>query len=239
MKKKDEKKLESVVLFFVFILLIFWLADRSKFWIILVVLLLILFVGILVVTKLKAKKFNQFSSNKDLLAQLKQMSPTQFEVYIADLYNKLGYETKQIGGSYDGGIDVIATKKGVTNYIQFKKFITRQVGVGDIRDFYGAMADKLTNAKGIFITTNVFTTEAEHFASDKPLELIDGRKLLRLISLTLGNNNDNLITTEPNNKCPKCGQPLVERQGKHGKFIGCSGYPVCNFTKSTGHRLVS
>jgi len=28
-------------------------------------------------------------------------------------------------------------------------------------------------------------------------------------------------------KCPKCGKPLVERTGRFGKFLGCSGYPKC------------
>ena len=27
--------------------------------------------------------------------------------------------------------------------------------------------------------------------------------------------------------CPKCGKPLVEREGRFGKFLGCSGYPKC------------
>lgn len=27
--------------------------------------------------------------------------------------------------------------------------------------------------------------------------------------------------------CPKCGKPLVERMGRFGKFLGCSGYPKC------------
>ena len=28
-------------------------------------------------------------------------------------------------------------------------------------------------------------------------------------------------------KCPKCGKPLVKRQGKYGEFLGCSAYPKC------------
>ena len=28
--------------------------------------------------------------------------------------------------------------------------------------------------------------------------------------------------------CPDCGKPLVRRSGKHGPFIGCSGYPNAN-----------
>ena len=31
--------------------------------------------------------------------------------------------------------------------------------------------------------------------------------------------------------CPKCGGQLVKRQGKYGKFLGCSNYPKCRFIK--------
>lgn len=30
--------------------------------------------------------------------------------------------------------------------------------------------------------------------------------------------------------CPRCKGRLVERQGKYGKFLGCSNYPNCKFT---------
>jgi DNA topoisomerase-1 len=32
--------------------------------------------------------------------------------------------------------------------------------------------------------------------------------------------------------CPKCGSPLHQRQGRYGKFIGCSNYPKCKFIES-------
>ena len=31
--------------------------------------------------------------------------------------------------------------------------------------------------------------------------------------------------------CPCCGGKLVERNGKYGKFIGCSNYPKCRYTE--------
>lgn len=34
-----------------------------------------------------------------------------------------------------------------------------------------------------------------------------------------------------NGICPRCGNKLVERKGKYGKFLGCSKYPHCRFTK--------
>lgn len=33
-----------------------------------------------------------------------------------------------------------------------------------------------------------------------------------------------------NNICPKCGGNLIARNGKYGKFKGCSNYPKCRFT---------
>ena len=32
--------------------------------------------------------------------------------------------------------------------------------------------------------------------------------------------------------CPECGKPLAVKTGRFGKFLACSGYPECKFTKS-------
>jgi len=32
-------------------------------------------------------------------------------------------------------------------------------------------------------------------------------------------------------KCPKCGKKLIIRLGKNGRFIGCSGFPDCKYTR--------
>ncbi len=34
-----------------------------------------------------------------------------------------------------------------------------------------------------------------------------------------------------NEKCPKCGADLVQKNGRFGKFIACSNYPSCKFSK--------
>ncbi len=31
--------------------------------------------------------------------------------------------------------------------------------------------------------------------------------------------------------CPKCGAPLAIRLGRRGRFVGCTGYPKCDFTR--------
>jgi DNA topoisomerase-1 len=34
--------------------------------------------------------------------------------------------------------------------------------------------------------------------------------------------------------CPKCGKPLSIRLGRRGRFIGCTGYPDCDYTRNLG-----
>lgn len=33
-------------------------------------------------------------------------------------------------------------------------------------------------------------------------------------------------------QCPQCGKPLATRLGRRGSFIGCTGYPDCDYTRS-------
>lgn len=40
-----------------------------------------------------------------------------------------------------------------------------------------------------------------------------------------------VTTEEIDEKCPKCGKPLSIRLGKRGRFIGCGGYPECDYTR--------
>ncbi len=41
------------------------------------------------------------------------------------------------------------------------------------------------------------------------------------------------VTTEAlDEDCPKCGKPLNIRLGRRGRFVGCSGYPDCDYTRN-------
>lgn len=43
------------------------------------------------------------------------------------------------------------------------------------------------------------------------------------------------VTTETlDEKCPKCEKPLAIRLGKRGRFIGCTGFPECDYTQDLG-----
>ncbi len=180
----------------------------------------------------KFQKGAHWRSDRDIIHWLRNMSPKDFEHYIADLFSRLDYKAYVVGGPNDGGIDVIAEKDGIKHYIQCKKYFKRhEVGVSEIRDFYGAITDKLTSGKAYFITTNKFTLPAEKFVEDKPIELVDSYRLVKYIHLAEKKKEE---LKEPVNKeiCPECGGQLIERESKHGRFYGCSNYPKCRYIKN-------
>lgn len=32
-------------------------------------------------------------------------------------------------------------------------------------------------------------------------------------------------------RCPDCGDPLTVRYGEHGRFMGCLGFPSCDYSR--------
>lgn len=48
------------------------------------------------------------------------------------------------------------------------------------------------------------------------------------------------VRTEPEpvgRDCPKCGSPLVYREGRYGRFIGCSNFPECRHTEQILNKI--
>lgn len=42
---------------------------------------------------------------------------------------------------------------------------------------------------------------------------------------------------EAGRDCPQCGQPLLIKNGRFGKFIACSGFPECRYTESINEEV--
>jgi restriction system protein len=215
---------------------VLWQAFKQSWWMWLIVFVIYVLFEIFKAKKSSNKfsKINKAHSGRELLGRLRDLSYQEFEEYIVFLFNKLGYKSEAVGKSHDGGVDVIVEKDGVKQYIQCKKYNSRnKVNLHDVRDFYGSLIDFLANSKGYFITTSSFTLEAEKFAEDKPIELIDGYKLLDYIKMS-GIDNKEYFNNTKEEKCPECGGTLVEKSGKYGRFFGCSNYPKCKYTKNIG-----
>lgn len=124
----------------------------------------------------------KWRDDQDLLQWLREMNPMEFEEYITKLFRSLGYNAHAVGHSGDHGVDVEIEKDGVTQLVQCKKYSdSHKVGEEEIRNFLGALDHQHSRGKGYFITTSFFTLPAEEFAKDKPIELVDGNKLVEYI----------------------------------------------------------
>jgi len=121
----------------------------------------------------------------ELLEKLKSVDPKFFERLILHLIESLGYgKGKHIGKSNDKGIDgeISQDKLGLDMiYLQAKRY-SGTVSAHEIRDFIGALTLK-KSAKGIFITTSSFTSDAydDVKLSEKNIILIDGFELVKLM----------------------------------------------------------
>lgn len=119
------------------------------------------------------------------VSSLLDLTPREFEEYIAELYNVLGYENITLTPlSNDKGIDILMESKGKRYAVQCKKY-KGVVGSPAIQTFIGAM-EHAQASHGFFVTTSTFSIEAEKMASEHPIELIDSIKLGELIQLALG-----------------------------------------------------
>lgn len=114
------------------------------------------------------------------VAQLYELSPREFEEYIAELFQALGYENVRLTSAInDSGIDILAERKGMRVAIQCKRY-KGKVGSPEVQAFLGAMRH-IEAGKGFLVTTGVFSIEAERMTSNQPIELIDGATLGTLI----------------------------------------------------------
>lgn len=112
------------------------------------------------------------------------IDPYEFESLIARLLEKMGLEVKETKRAGDGGIDVIARSDepitGGLFAVQCKRYSSK-VGEPKVRDLYGVV-HHLNASKGILITNSDFTRQAREFAEGKPIELIDGDRLRKLLN---------------------------------------------------------
>jgi restriction system protein len=122
-------------------------------------------------------------STLDTRSNLMDLSPSEFESLITNLFQKMGLETKLTQASRDGGVDCVAFDLrpilGGKVIIQAKRY-KNTVGVSSVRDLFGTMHNEGAT-KGILVTTSGYGKAAFDFSNGKPIELINGSNLLFLL----------------------------------------------------------
>lgn len=129
--------------------------------------------------KKKSEIYAQKTSIEKKVDELLELTPREFEEYVGQLYKNLGFHSEVTQYSNDKGVDVILFKDSVKYVIQCKRY-KGTVGSPDIQKFIGAMEHAKAD-RGIFVTTGMFSFEAEKMASEHPIELVNRITLSKLI----------------------------------------------------------
>lgn len=198
-------------------------------------ILALLLIYIAAISAFHAWRKGQLLNNQTSNQSIQNLPWKDFEYLVSEAYRRKGYTVQEnLAGGADGGIDLTLNKEGKRSLVQCKNWKTQTVGVSTIRELFGVITAEGAD-EGIVVCSGHYTADAQEFAKGKPLTLIDGNSLTRLIS-EVQTTPKPKIHTEPDIICPTCGNSMVLRLAKRGKntgdrFWGCSKFPKCRGTR--------
>ncbi|MEM4780177.1 MAG: restriction endonuclease [Halalkalicoccus sp.] len=126
-------------------------------------------------------------SDADLALQraLQSMDDYDFEHFVADLWERMGWSTEVSTQSADRGIDVVATRNSPYEekaLIQAKRYgPNTTVGSPAIQQYASLKHQRHGVDKVLVVTTNGFSGQAEELAHQLNVKLIDGEGLVGLV----------------------------------------------------------
>ncbi len=160
----------------------------------------------------------------------------RFEAVCETLFAQAGFSTRAQSHGADGGVDIwlhSANAQGPVAVVQCKHWNGKQVGVKEMREFFGVMASHQLK-RGTYATTSTYTADAQKFAKDNGINALDGAALLALIAKRTPEQQQALLAVAHEGEywrptCASCGIKLVERIPAKGglAFWGCSNFPRC------------
>lgn len=120
--------------------------------------------AIIVLSPVNEQILKYLSENPEALYQLQ---PEEFEMVMAEIYSKLGYNVERTQTTRDGGKDIIIRKPSILGdfiyYVECKKYAPkRPIGIGIVRGMVGTINTDKVNG-GIIATTSYFTRDARQF----------------------------------------------------------------------------
>ena len=159
---------------------------------------------------------------------------TQIDHVIISQYGVFVIETK----NYSGDVYGHENAENWTQYLQGEGYKFRNP-IKQNQSHVVAIKNALHIASCNIIPIVVFLNKVELHCSTSSVVLYAGqldnyilshKELLFPKDRSIKQNVMNRELQIANLICPRCQGHLVERQGKYGKFLGCSNYPHCKFT---------
>lgn len=112
-------------------------------------------------------------------SDLNEMDGIEFEHYVAQIFERLGYEAEVTKESGDFGADILLTREHERICVQCKRYKSL-VGLSSVQEVLGSLR-YYNAARGIVVTNSSFTDAAKELAKVNNIELIDGARLEKLI----------------------------------------------------------
>lgn len=145
--------------------------DNVKHALPLMIFVLSLLVGLIVFIMLKRRARIRAIYEAYSLANIDTMTGIEFEIYLADLLRRRGFNDVSLTEHYDFGVDIIARKDGVTWGIQAKRY-NNIVKAEAVRQVFTALV-RYKCDKAMVITNSTFSRPARELANDNRIKLID------------------------------------------------------------------
>lgn len=125
-------------------------------------------------------RFDQLARTENALDELKSISPSDFEDFVAELFRRKGYRALVVGERGDHGVDIdVKNPQGQRAIVQCKCFTNGWVGENTVRDLYGAFMHDGGATSAFLVTTSFFSDPAKEWAKGKPITLINGPRLVK------------------------------------------------------------
>ncbi|MBX3622486.1 MAG: restriction endonuclease [Rhizobacter sp.] len=173
------------------------------------------------------------------------MGWTHFEAAVAEGFRHRGYAVSGTGGGGGRVVDMVLTRGAERFLVDCKPWRASAVGLAPVMALHGLM--RASGAAGGFVlTSGGFTPEAERFAQERQIQLLDGGRLREL--LRTGEEKTQPVVVRraqpfPDSTlppaawrlraqpCPLCAGPMVETERGGRRLLGCSHHPLCEGTR--------
>lgn len=129
-------------------------------------------------TMFKKVLFNA-AYHEDALQFIRELSWREFEEFIRELFNSLGYRATVTNYGPDGGKDIIMERDGIKVFAQCKHWKSDNVGVAIAREMVGVLEAEPEFKHVFLVTSGKFSNDAvlySHRTSDR-LTLMDGKMI--------------------------------------------------------------
>lgn len=130
------------------------------------------------------------------ISQVDNLSPYEFEEWIARFLRISGYNANATKKSGDYGVDVIAQKGNTSIAIQVKKF-TKPVGIKAVQEVISGMGYYNCCEGWVVTTAPYFTQAAKNLAKTRNVKLYNKNDLAILLYELQKDNDVNISTPEP------------------------------------------